>query len=226
MSRVYSSAGHGVFLFDMDGTVLTSIAAAERVWHRWALEHGLDPAEFLPTIHGKRGIDTVRDSGVTGIDIEAEAAAIMEAEIHDVAGIEPIAGAPAFLASLPADRWAIVTSAPRRLAQARIAAAGLPMPATLIAGDDVAEGKPSPEPFHKGAAALGAPVESCLIFEDAEAGIVAAEASGAALLVVTAGHPAPLAAAADQEQITDYTHLAAEQDADGALHVRKRVVRG
>ncbi len=209
-------------MFDMDGTVLTSIAAAERVWHRWALDHGLDPATFLPTIHGKRGIDTVRDSGVTGIDIQAEADKIMEAEIHDVAGIEPIAGAPAFLAGLDPARWAIVTSAPRRLAQARIAAAGLPMPGVLVAGDDVAAGKPSPEPFHKGAAALGVPVTSCLIFEDAEAGIVAATASGAALMVVTAGHPAPLGAAAGHEQIVDYTRLTTHQNSDGCLVLADR----
>ena len=42
------------FLFDMDGTILSSIAAAERVWARWALRHGLDVAAFLPTIHGMR----------------------------------------------------------------------------------------------------------------------------------------------------------------------------
>ena len=209
-------------MFDMDGTVLTSIAAAERVWRRWALDHGLDPATFLPTIHGKRGIDTVRDSGVTGIDIQAEADKIMEAEVQDVAGIEPIAGAPAFLSDLDPSRWAIVTSAPRRLAKARIAAAGLPMPGVLVAGDDVACGKPSPEPFHKGAAALGVPVESCLIFEDAEAGIVAAGASGAALMVVTAGHPHPLTAAAGHEQIPDYQGLATYQNSDGCLVLTKR----
>lgn len=209
-------------MFDMDGTVLTSIAAAERVWRRWALDHGLDPATFLPTIHGKRGIDTVRDSGVTGIDIQAEADKIMEAEVQDVAGIEPIAGAPAFLSDLDPSRWAIVTSAPRRLAKARIAAAGLPMPGVLVAGDDVACGKPSPEPFHKGAAALGVPVESCLIFEDAEAGIVAAGASGAALMVVTAGHPHPLTAAAGDEQIPDYQGLATYQNSDGCLVLTKR----
>jgi sugar-phosphatase len=40
------------FLFDMDGTILSSTAAAERVWGAWAERHGLDPVEFLPTMHG------------------------------------------------------------------------------------------------------------------------------------------------------------------------------
>ena len=35
------------FLFDMDGTILSSIAAAERVWARWGRRHGLDVDAFL-----------------------------------------------------------------------------------------------------------------------------------------------------------------------------------
>ena len=38
------------FLFDMDGTLINSTAAAERVWARWAEEHGLDVKTFLPTM--------------------------------------------------------------------------------------------------------------------------------------------------------------------------------
>ncbi len=107
----HPSAPHSAFdalLFDMDGTVLTSIAAAERVWTQWARRHGLDIDAFLPTIHGKRAIDSVRDSGLKDIDPQAEADAILEAEIADVAGIEAINGAADFLAGLPRDRWAIV----------------------------------------------------------------------------------------------------------------------
>jgi sugar-phosphatase len=111
------------FLFDMDGTILTSIKAAERVWGQWARSHGLDVDAFLPTIHGKRTEETVRALALPGVDPIAEAAFITRAEIEDVAGIEAIVGAGAFLASLPRERWAIVTSAPRLLAEARILAA-------------------------------------------------------------------------------------------------------
>ena len=117
------------FLFDMDGTLLSSIAAAERVWARWAGCHGLDVAAFLPTIHGMRSVETVRRLNLPGVDPEAEAAAITAEEMVDVDGIEPIPGILAFLATLPAERWAVVTSAPRELARRRIAAAGLPAPA-------------------------------------------------------------------------------------------------
>ncbi|NVZ78779.1 HAD family hydrolase, partial [Pseudomonas gingeri] len=75
------------FLFDMDGTLLNSIAAAERVWSNWARRHGLDVEAFLPTIHGVRSIDTVRRQNLPGVDAEREAAAISQAEIDDVEGV-------------------------------------------------------------------------------------------------------------------------------------------
>ncbi len=207
------------FLFDMDGTLLSSIAAAERVWARWAARHGLDVAAFLPTIHGMRSVDTVRRQGLPGVDAEAESAAITREEMDDVAGIEAIAGAVPFLASLPEQRWAVVTSAPRELAARRMAAAGLPRPPLMIAAEDVARGKPAPDCFELAAARLGVSVRDCLVFEDAPAGIAAAQAAGAGLLVITATHGHPQEAAAGQPNVRDYTGLAVRVDADGALRL-------
>src|SRR3546814_10778364 len=68
-----ASKAYAGFLFDMDGTIINSIAAAERVWGRWALRQGLDLASFLPTMHGKRGIDTIGALNLPGLDPAAEA---------------------------------------------------------------------------------------------------------------------------------------------------------
>src|SRR3546814_3555524 len=92
-------------------------------------------------------------SDVCSSDLEAEA--ITEAEVREVDGIVEIPGAAAFLARLPAERWAVVTSAPRALAYVRIAAAGLPMPPLVIGAEDVAKGKPAPDGFLAAAARLG-----------------------------------------------------------------------
>jgi len=62
--------GFAAFLFDMDGTIVDSIAAAERVWTRWARRHGMDVTAFLPTIHGMRGVETVRRLNLPGVDAE------------------------------------------------------------------------------------------------------------------------------------------------------------
>ena len=88
---------YSAFLFDMDGTLLSSIEAAERVWGRWAESHGLDVATFLPTMHGKRGVDTIRQLGLPGVDPEAESAIICQGEIEDVEGVKPLPGAIEFL---------------------------------------------------------------------------------------------------------------------------------
>jgi sugar-phosphatase len=188
MPAFLTSDSFDAVLFDMDGTILTSIKAAERVWTGWALAHGIDPASFIPTIHGVRSVETIRRLNLAGVDAEAEAAAITEAEIADVDGIEAIAGAAQFLAALPADRWTIVTSAPRRLAVRRIEAAGLPVPPTMVTAEDVDRGKPAPDCFLLAARRLGTTPRRCLVFEDAAAGVAAAEAAGCKVVVVTATH--------------------------------------
>jgi sugar-phosphatase len=201
------------FLFDMDGTLLTSIAAAERVWTRWAQRHGLDAARFVPTIHGARAIDTIRRLQLPGVDPVAEADWVTREELLDVDGVLPIAGAPAFLRALPASRWAIVTSAPAELARRRLRAAGLEEPAVLVSADDVEQGKPDPTGYRLAASRLGVDVVDCLIFEDAPAGIGAAEAAGAPLLVISATHAHPMAT--QHTVVEDYRGLSARVDATG-----------
>jgi sugar-phosphatase len=191
-SPLFPDREFAAFLFDMDGTILTSIVAAERVWANWARKHGLDVEAFLPTIHGRRTIETIAGLGLEGVDPEVEARAVTEAELEDVEGIDAIEGAAAFLAGLPADRWAVVTSAPRALAERRITAAGLPLPNVMVASEDVSRGKPAPDCFLLAAQRLGHPIADCLVFEDAPAGIAAAEAAGASVVVVTATHGHPL----------------------------------
>jgi sugar-phosphatase len=176
------------FLFDMDGTILNSIAVAERVWGAWAWKFGLNPEVFLPTIHGRRAFETISSLGLPDIDPEAEAAAITQAEIDEINGVFAITGAQRFLSSLPSHRWAVVTSAPAALAKRRIEAAGLPMPATIVTSEDVRRGKPAPDCFILAAERLSVDPAHCLVFEDAEVGIAAATAAGCQVVVITETH--------------------------------------
>ncbi|ROU00720.1 HAD family hydrolase [Marinobacter sp. R17] len=175
-------------LFDMDGTILSSIASAERVWADWAREQGLDVEAFLPTIHGIQAVETIRCLGLPGVDPVVEAERITRAEIENVQDVEAIAGVAAFLEGLPDERWAIVTSAPRALAERRIAAAGLPLPAVLITAEDVARSKPAPDGYLLAAEQLEVDANDCLVFEDAPAGIESGLSAGARVVVVTATH--------------------------------------
>lgn len=206
------------FLFDMDGTLLNSIAAAERVWARWAERHGLDVETFLPTIHGVRSIETVRRQNLPGVDPEREAAAITQAEIDDVEGVIAIEGAKAFLASLPAERWAIVTSAPRALAERRMAAAGLDFPALVITAEDIAHGKPAPDCYLLAARRLGVRPQDCLVFEDAPAGISAGEAAEARVVVISAAHAHPMET--PHRVLADYRQVAIDINDQGLALVQ------
>jgi mannitol-1-/sugar-/sorbitol-6-phosphatase len=206
------------FLFDMDGTILTSIPAAERVWSAWARKHGIDPVALLQTMHGMRAEDTIARQGLVGIDIHLEAQAVTAAELADMEGVDAIAGAKTFMGSLPPDQWAVVTSAPRELARRRIQAAGLPVPRVLVAAEDVVSGKPSPEGYLLAASHLGVEVSDCLVFEDAEAGIQAAEAAGASVCVITSAHAQNMEHPA-HTSTRDYSSLRVFQDQSGRIQL-------
>ena len=208
------------FLFDMDGTLLDSIAAANRIWTGWAERHGLDAAKVIEVLHGVQVATTVRRFATPGMDVEHEAALITAAEVADVDGVVEIAGARAFLERLPRERWAIVTSAPRRLAIRRLEAAGLPMPAVLVTAEDVRNGKPSPDCFLAAARALGVDASDCLIWEDAPAGIEAGKAAGATVIVVEATHRGE--GAATRLRVRDYRDVTPCAAPDGGL----RLVQG
>jgi sugar-phosphatase len=164
-------------LFDLDGVLIDSTPAVVRVWSSWALDHGFESEEIVRRAHGRPSIATIREL-LPDADHEAENRKLEQGEIDDVAGLVPLPGACELLNSLPDDRWAIVTSCTRGLAEVRLKAAGLPVPRRLLTSNDVTNGKPAPEPYLKGAALLGFPSAKCLVFEDAPAGIRAGKAAG------------------------------------------------
>jgi sugar-phosphatase len=209
------SKSYAAFLFDMDGTLITSVASAERVWTNWAIKHGVDVATYLPSIHGVRSVDSIRALNRPDLDVEKEAAAIEAAEIADTADVAEIPGAAAFLASLPPNSWAIVTSASLPLARARLGAAGFTLPAVIITAEEVTRGKPDPQGYKLAAQRLGVDPKDCMVFEDAPAGIAAGEAAGADVTVITATHSHPVGG--DHYKLRDYRGVTVTVGADGRL---------
>lgn len=171
-------------LFDMDGVLINSTPAVARVWRRWAIEHGFNSEEVVARAHGRPSLTTVRDY-LPNADHLAENREVERREIEDLDGVVPLPGALDLLASLPEDRWTIVTSCTRPLAEVRIKAAGLPLPKKLITSNDITHGKPHPEPYLKGAAILGFPAAECIVVEDVPAGVHAGKASGARVIAFT-----------------------------------------
>jgi sugar-phosphatase len=168
-------------LFDLDGVLIDSTPAVERVWKQWAIEHGFDPEEAVRRAHGRPSLTTVREY-LPNADHQAENRVVEQREIEDLEGVVPLTGAAELLAALPPERWTIVTSCTRKLAEVRLRAAGLPRPLQFITSTDVKNGKPAPEPYRKGAEMLGFAPEDCVVAEDAPAGVQSGKAAGARVI--------------------------------------------
>jgi mannitol-1-/sugar-/sorbitol-6-phosphatase len=175
-------------LFDLDGVLVDSTPAVARVWTRWAVAHGIDPQRTITHAHGRRSIETVR-ALAPELNAEEENLRVEQMEIEDKEGVTALAGASLLLTTLPQNRFAIVTSATSPLARARIGYADLPLPEHLVTADDVTEGKPSPEPYLKGAALLGFAPQDCIVVEDAPAGIVSAHQAGMRVIALPNTYP-------------------------------------
>ncbi len=178
-------------LFDNDGTLVSSLASVRRCWTRWAVEYGITAEQFGQVeLHGRPAAEIAAD--LLPAEVVAEAVArIEQLEVEDVpnGGVHLLPGTSAFLDALPADRWAVVTSATRRLAEARLDAVGI-LPKTLVAADDITRGKPDPEPYLLGARALGVDPAACVVFEDAPAGLQAGRAAGMRTVALATTHRA------------------------------------
>ena len=206
----------GAILFDLDGVLMDSRVAVERAWERWAARHGIDPVAVLAEAHGRRTIDTIRAVAPL-IDVEAEARLLEEAESVDFDGVTTLPGAAELLRSLPSGSWTVVTSGTRALATGRLTHGGLPIPEHLITADDIERGKPDPQPYLAGAAALGVDPSDCLVIEDAPAGIDAGKTAGMTVLALVTTFDASALAGADYVvgSLADVALSSAEKLRDG-----------
>jgi mannitol-1-/sugar-/sorbitol-6-phosphatase len=183
-------------LFDLDGVLVESREATERVWLDWALKNGIDEAALRSAMHGVRSADVIRALR-PDLDAVVESEEVERRQAEDVDGLAAIPGAAAALRALRGDRVAVVTSGTRPLALARLAAVGIEPPAVMVFAGDVTRGKPDPEGYLTAARRLGADPAEALVVEDAPAGIEAAKAAGAATVGVTSTHTRAEIAAAD-----------------------------
>ncbi|WP_376843777.1 HAD-IA family hydrolase [Brevibacterium otitidis] len=175
-------------LFDIDGTLVDSTSAIERIWRTWADEYGLRADEILATSHGRRSEEVLREHLPAG-QIPAAHARLLEIERSAAGETRALPGTCELLGQLLDGTWATVTSGKRAVMESRLHVAGLPVPEVFVAADDVTVGKPDPEGYLAAARALGVDPRACLVIEDAPAGVRAGLAAGAHVLAVGTSHP-------------------------------------
>jgi len=204
-------------LFDIDGTLVDSTPAVVRSWRAWCDAHDVALDELLSVSHGRRSEDTI--SMFLPVERVAGAVAFLDnLELTDFDDIIALPAAAALLASLPPDRWAVVTSGNRELMRRRLAAAGLPIPEVMVAAEDVRAGKPDPQGYLLAASRLGLEPGRCLVVEDAPAGIGAGLAAGSPVLGVATSHPAGEITAA-HAVVDDLGHVRVSGTAGGLVVV-------
>ena len=177
-------------LFDMDGTLVDSTAVVEGAWGRWAARHGIPLETVLAFSHG-RPTNATMEHFLPALDHTRELEEMNRHEETQLEGILAVPGATQVVRALEGYPWAIVTSAWRTLAEARVLAAGLPLPKVIVPVDEIRNGKPHPEGFLQAANRLGVAPNECLVFEDTRPGIEAGVSAGmqvVALLTTVTAH--------------------------------------
>ncbi len=192
-------------LFDLDGVLVDSRAQHLEAWHQFAKQRGIDvPAGYFGRTFGMRN-DAILGGLIEGASPDelrrrADDKERLFREIIDATGLKPLPGARELLDFLQKEDIprAVVTSTPRAnldMILAALKVAGCFQ--ALISEEDVSKGKPDPEGFLLGAKRLAIAPHSCVVIEDAPAGVQAAKAGGMRAIAVTTTHPAPDLAAAD-----------------------------
>jgi mannitol-1-/sugar-/sorbitol-6-phosphatase len=205
-------------LFDMDGVLISSIAADERSWLRWAKLHGMQDTFSIQSTHGRRTVDTIRALR-PDLDPAIELKRMEDFDEEDTLGLTLYPGVRDLLAELSPTQWSIVTSASDRVMRHRLGVLGLSLPLHIVTADHVHSGKPNPEPYQLGAAQLGLKPSDCLVIEDAPSGIRAGKAAGSSVLAVASSHRPQELHEADWI-INSLTDLALKTGKDGLITCR------
>lgn len=180
---------YGGYIFDLDGTLVDSMAAHYRAWRKALRLSGAPGEAFLWeefTAHGGRSAqDVVASVNATyGLNLDTAEVSALKRRCY----LETISGETlpvvdetvAFVRELRKRGvpYGIGTGSLLRGARATLQAAGIDhLFALVVTPEDVAHGKPAPDMFLKVASLLGVAPRDCLVFEDAEPGLAAARAA-------------------------------------------------
>lgn len=183
-------------LFDFDGVLLESEAAGNRQIAEYltGIGHSTTPADSMRNFMGYSGADfRMRLERYIGgpLQPDFDAARLAENERALSEGIAAVAGAVAFVRSLPPDLpRAIVSSSSTHWIRSHLDHLGLAADFghhVYSGAEHVTRGKPAPDLYLHGAAALGVPIARCAIIEDSPVGATGAVASGGFVVGLCAG---------------------------------------
>ncbi|WP_430790006.1 HAD family hydrolase [Actinoplanes sp. G11-F43] len=180
------------YLFDCDGTITDSMPAHHRAWLAALAEHGAEfPRDLFYAWGGRTVVDVITDlNRMQGLDMPVDVLAARREELFQ-AMLPEIGAVPGVLEHIEASfgkvPFGVVSGSTRESVTASLTALDLlDRFEVLVCAEDYARPKPDPEGYLTGARLLGVAPERCLVFEDTELGVAAAEAAGMACVRVPA----------------------------------------
>jgi N-acetyl-D-muramate 6-phosphate phosphatase len=183
-------------LFDLDGTLVDTVATRIEAWTRVFDEVGIPtPRERLAPLIGSDGRRLAREvAAAAGRPIDDEGAEDIDRRSGEIytdlnRNPQPLPGTRELLDRLDAAdiRWAIATSSRREQVAASVAALRRTRPPTIVDGSHVAHAKPEPDLLLLGAREIGVEPARCWYVGDSTWDMLAADAAGMVAIGVTAG---------------------------------------
>ena len=201
MTAVVGGEAARAVLFDMDGLLVDSeplwtlaeVDLAARLEGTWtaamkAAVVGTRLDVAVPTVLRMLGVDDGPEA------VRRESAWLLDRMVELFRADLPLRpGARELLDALAPSGVpvALVSSSYRVLVDAALDTLGADTFAVTVAGDEVTDGKPAPEPYLRAAELLGVPATSCVVLEDSVAGVRSGEAAGCAVVAVPDVAPVP-----------------------------------
>jgi len=186
---------YDAIIFDFDGVLLESEYAgnAQIAEYLTALGHPITPQESMTHFMGLSGLDFLAAiEKWIGRALPDDFHEVREAENRRVLaeGIAAVAGAVAFIRSLPSNMpRAIASSSSTHWIETHLEHLGIrdAFPLIFSGKEHVTRGKPAPDLYLHAAQAMGADIARCVILEDSPVGVTGAVASGAHVIGLCAG---------------------------------------
>jgi len=176
---------YDAMLYDCDGTLADNMHLHKAAYVQVLADRGLafdasliDEFAGLPTV---KVIDEINKRYHTNFDpqeiAQAKSDLFYNEYIKQTQRIDFVVDH--LLMHLDKSKIAVVSGGSRKTVQKTLTTIGLlDKIEVMVCAGETEHGKPSPDPFLKAAALLGVAPEKCMVFEDGEAGTIAAAAAG------------------------------------------------
>lgn len=181
------------YLYDCDGTIASTMSPHKAAWVEEIKKRGFDlPPSLIDELAGMPAVQTVEVMNQRfgwGLDAQEVAKSkerlFLDEYIDQARAIEVVVDHLKRMAAL-GKKIGVVSGGRTKVVHQTLKILGVSnLVPVVICAEDVKIGKPHPEPFLMAAEKLGVEPARCLVFEDAEFGIRAAEAAGMDWILVT-----------------------------------------